>query len=330
MKAWRRGNDSGVTEFIIVGFPSLPEMQILLFVVFLTIYILTMVSNAMIILLVKLHHQLHTPMYFFLSNYSFLEMSYVSTSIPKLLKNFLTGNNKISFSGCVVQLYLFSTLGTTDTFLLVLMAYDRYVAICKPLHYAMIMNPKSCILLAAASWAIGFLVASVPIILVTRLRFCGPNEIDHILCEAAPMMKLSCSDVSSVEMVFSFIAPTSILGTLLLIVVSYAFIISTIMRIPSAVGRKKALSTCSSHIIVVSIFYTTICVMYVRRLGTGSSPYRDKFVSLMYGIIIPFLNPFIYSVRNKDVKEAVRKVFQRSKAFPIIVNEHNAISQVLK
>ncbi|XP_029435495.1 olfactory receptor 6N1-like [Rhinatrema bivittatum] len=315
MTSWQKGNETGVTEFIILGFPCNPRIQILLFVVFLAIYILTMVSNAIIVILVKLHHQLHTPMYFFLSNYSFLEMGYVSASLPKLLENFLTGNNKISFSGCVVQLYLFTTFGITDTFFLVLMAYDRYLAICKPLHYTRIMNARTCALSAAASWTMGTLVASVFIMLVARLPFCGPNVIDHILCESSPLMKLSCSDVSYVQMVFSIMASTSILGTLLLIVVSYAFIISTIMRIPSAVGRKKALSTCSSHITVVVIFYTTLCVMYVKSPGTESSPHQDKVVSLMYGIITPCLNPFIYSLRNKDVKEAIRKVINRNKAF---------------
>ncbi|XP_029435505.1 olfactory receptor 6N1-like [Rhinatrema bivittatum] len=326
MKIYPKGNGTGVTEFIIIGFPSLPEMQIFLFVIFLSVYILTIVSNTMLIILVKLNHHLQTPMYFFLSNYSFLEMGYVSTSLPKLLENFLTGNNKISFSACIVQLYLFSTFGVTDTFFLVVMAYDRFLAICKPLHYVTIMNPKTCVLLAAASWVLGCLVASLPIVLISRLTFCGPNVIDHIVCESTPVMKLSCSDISSVEIVLSVLGPMSSLGTLLLIVVSYVLIISTILKIPSAVGRKKAFSTCASHIMVVIIFYTTLCVMYVRPPGTESSPHQDKLVSLMYGIIIPFLNPFIYSLRNKDVRQAVKKILKRNNTLPMRLNKLHVIS----
>nr|XP_033779145.1 olfactory receptor 6N1-like [Geotrypetes seraphini] len=257
-------------------------------------------------------------------------MGYISASLPKLLESFLTGNNKISFSGCIAQLYLFSTLGTTDTFLLVLMAYDRYLAICKPLHYTMIMNPRACVFLAVASWTTGFLLALILVVLVARLPFCGPNVIDHILCESNPMMELSCSDISSVQMAFSVIASVSILGTLLLIGTSYTFIICTIIKIPSALGRKKAFSTCSSHIIVVIIFYTTLCVMYVRVPGTRSSPEQDKIISLLYGIIIPFLNPFIYSLRNKDMQEAARKVLKRNKDFPTGLNDLNVISKGLK
>ncbi|XP_029435508.1 olfactory receptor 6B1-like [Rhinatrema bivittatum] len=314
MISWPKQNSTGVTEFIILGFPSLPEMRVILFTIFLVIYILTITANLVIIALVKTDAHLHTPMYFFLSNLSFLEISYVSTTVPKMLVSFLSVNNVISFLGCIIQLLVFSVLGATENFLLALMAYDRYLAICNPLHYTTIMNHTTCAHLVVGAWFAGLFVASLPCILVSRLTFCGPNIIDHFLCESAPLIKLACSDTSTSEIILSLSASSATLGSLVFTMGTYICIISTIIRIPSATGRQKAFSTCVSHLTVVTIFYTTVCVMYVRP--SGDDPYKNKLVAVFYGIVTPFLNPFIYSLRNKDVKEACRRALKRNRALP--------------
>ncbi|XP_030043907.1 olfactory receptor 6B1-like [Microcaecilia unicolor] len=307
-------NQTEVTEFIILGFPSLPELQVLLFIIFLVIYILTIIANLTIITLVKIDTHLHTPMYFFLSNLSFLEMGYVSTTVPKMLEGFISVNNVISLLGCIIQAYIFAVLGASESFFLALMAYDRYMAICNPLHYTTVMNHTTCVQLVVGAWFGGFIAASLPCVLVARLRFCGPNFIDHFLCEAGPLIKLACSDTFLSELILSVSATTTTLASLLFTMGTYVCIISTILRIPSGTGRKKAFSTCASHLIVVTIFYTTVFVMYVRP--SGDDPFKNKVVAVFYGIVTPFLNPFIYSLRNKDVKEAFKKVLRKNRAFP--------------
>nr|XP_033779146.1 olfactory receptor 6N1-like [Geotrypetes seraphini] len=323
MKTGPNVNGTKVTEFIILGFPSFPELQVFLFIIFLVIYILTMIANLTIITLVKIDSRLHTPMYFFLSNLSFLEMGYVSTTVPKMLEGFISVSNVISLLGCIIQAYIFAVLGASESFFLALMAYDRYMAICNPLYYTTVMTPTTCIQLVVGAWFGGFIAASLPCVLVARLRFCGPNVIDHFLCEAAPVIKLACSDAFLSELILSISATTTTLASLLFTMGTYMCIISAIVRIPSTTGRKKAFSTCASHLTVVAIFYTTVCVMYVRP--SGDDPYKNKVVAVFYGIVTPFLNPFIYSLRNKDVKEAFKKALKINKAFP---NKTEAISVI--
>ncbi|XP_069488910.1 olfactory receptor 6M1-like [Ambystoma mexicanum] len=311
MKLMRGANNStAIIEFFIRGLPDLPEMHMYFFMVFLLIYFLTMTANMTIIGLVWMDHHLHTPMYFFLGNYSFLEMMYVSTTVPKLLDIYRSGNYAISFSACIAQLYTFTVLGVTESFFLVVMSYDRYLAICSPLHYATIMSQRSCTFLVLGSWAAAVLISASPLVMIARLPFCGPNEIDHFLCESAPLLQLACSDTTFSKTILSVFASISILGSFLFIMVSYSYIIITIMRIPSRRGKKKAFSTCSSHLTVVMIFYVTSSVSYVRP--AESNPLQNKIVAAFYAIVIPLLNPFIYSLRNKDMQEALRSVFRRA------------------
>nr|XP_033779122.1 olfactory receptor 6N1-like [Geotrypetes seraphini] len=301
-----RGNQTSVTEFIILGFPSLEKFFILLFMVFLTIYLFTVVGNVLIFLLVRADHRLQIPMFLLLNNLSLLEICYTSVIVPKMLSGFLSESKNISFTGCMVQLYTFSALGAAECYLLTVMAYDRYLAICKPLHYATLMNSSHCLKLAAGSWIGGFISPVLPVALISRLPFCGPNVINYFYCDAQPLLKLSCMDTFVTEASISILASTLIMSSFALTVVSYIYIISTILRISSATGRQKAFSTCGSHLTVVIIFYGTIVCMYVQPTG-GYSLDVNKVLSLLYTVFTPMLNPIIYSLRNKDIKDAMRR-----------------------
>lgn len=302
-------NCSKTKEFIILGFQVIPEIQLLFFLLFMFIYILTLTSNITIIMLVWTDPQLHFPMYFFITNLSLLEIGYITSTLPNLMFGLITGHKSISFAACIVQLYCFSCLGSIENVLLTLMAYDRYLAICHPLRYSMLMCPEKCRKLAAVSWFMGMAVAMVAICLVATSCFCGPNIVEHFLCESAPLLQLSCSDVSTATSILSIATSVWILSSLFLTLLSYTFIIVTIVKIPSTSSRTKALSTCTSHFIVVSFFYTSVCVMYVQPSGSSTS--RNKIASMFYGIIIPLLNPFVYSLRNKDMKNAFMKVLKK-------------------
>ncbi|XP_063312540.1 olfactory receptor 6B1-like [Pelobates fuscus] len=304
-------NSSRVREFIILGFPGFPNSHFFLFLVFFFVYLLTVSSNITIIALVLVDKHLHSPMYFFISNLSFLEIGYISSTVPNLMVSLLTRNNSISFGGCIAQLYFFSCLGATENLLLALMAYDRYLAICSPLRYTLVMSSKMCIRLATVSWSGGFFIVTVPIVFIALLSFCGPNVVDHFLCEAAPLLQLSCSDTSTAKALLSASATTATLTSVLFTMFSYSCILFSIFRIPLTSGRKKALSTCASHFIVVTLFYTSVCVMYMQPSGTHSS--RNRIVAVFYGFVTPLLNPFIYSLRNKDIKHALIKILNRSK-----------------
>ncbi|KAM6448864.1 olfactory receptor 8U3-like [Liasis olivaceus] len=273
-----------------------------------------MVGNVLIVILVAVDHHLHTPMYFFLGNLSCLETCYISNIVPKMMVGFLTDENTVSFSGCFLQFFCFGFLVATECYLLSVMSYDRYLAICKPLHYATSMKAKICIQLAASSWIIGLIAALILLSLMLKLTFCGPNEIDHYFCDTVPLIKLSCSDTNLVELtsfIFTFVFT---LPPFLLTCTSYIYIISTILRIPSSVGRKKAFSTCSSHLIVVSMFYGAIMIVYLLPKSKALSDI-NKILSLLYTVLPPVANPLIYSLRNKEVKNSIRKAGKKFMSF---------------
>uniref|UniRef100_A0A8C8YUN8 Olfactory receptor n=1 Tax=Prolemur simus TaxID=1328070 RepID=A0A8C8YUN8_PROSS len=303
-------NWTQVTEFVMVGFAEVHEAHFLFLTLFLTMYLFTLVENLAIILVVGLDHQLRRPMYFFLTHLSCLEIWYTSITVPKMLAGFIgmdEGKN-ISYAGCLSQLFLFTFLGATECFLLAAMAYDRYVAICLPLRYAALVSWGSCFRLAAACWLVGFLTPILPIYLMSRLVFCGPNIIDHFFCDASPLLALSCSDVTLKEMVDFLVSLAVLLASSMVIAVSYGNIVWTLLHIHSAAERRKAFSTCAAHLTVVSLFYGTLFFIYVRTKVTSSTSF-NKVVSVFYSIVTPMLNPLIYSLRNKEVKGALGRVF---------------------
>ncbi|XP_067398640.1 olfactory receptor 5AP2-like [Emydura macquarii macquarii] len=301
-----QGNQTTITEFILLGFGDLPQLQTLLFLLFLVIYIVTVAGNILILALIVTDQHLHTPMYFFRGNLSCLETCYTSTLLPRMLASLLSGDKTISFSGCITQFYIFGFLLATECLLLSVMSHDRYLAICKPLRYATLMNGKFCLQLTAGSWVSGFLAPLPTMSLMLQLTFCSTNELDHFFCDLNPIIKLVCSDTHSLDVATLIIASMFTLPPFALTLASYVSIIATILRIPSTTGRQKAFSTCSSHLIVVTIFYGTLVTVY---LLSNSDALRDlnKIFSVFYGVLTPLLNPLIYSLRNKDVKEALSK-----------------------
>ncbi|NXE85370.1 O11L1 protein, partial [Cochlearius cochlearius] len=303
-------NVTEVLEFRLLGFSSNPCCQILLFTVFLIIYILTILGNILIISVVTLEPQLHSPMYKFLKNLSFLEVCYTTTIIPKMLASLLAKRKSISFSGCMAQLYGFVFLGATECYLLAVMAYDRYLAVCEPLRYGVAMTAEFYTRLAVGSWAAGVFTGLLPCLMVSRLHFCSYNLIDHFFCDISPLLKLSCSDTTVTEAVI-FILSLLVLSTcFVLTCVSYLLIILSILKMPSASGKRITFSTCSSHLIVVTIYYGTMISMYVRPTYNLSSEV-SKAVSVLYTVVTPLLNPVIYSLRNKAFKKALEKIVIR-------------------
>ncbi|XP_075768297.1 olfactory receptor 2AP1-like [Pelodiscus sinensis] len=305
-----RGNLTSITEFILFGFGDLPGLRLLLFLFFQVIYAVTVVGNLFIVVLVVADRHLHTPMYFFLVNLSCLEICYSSAILPRLLASLLTGDRTISVSGCMTQFYFVSIFGATECYLLAAMCYDRYLAICKPLHYGACMNGGLCLQLATGSWLSGLLAGTVPMSFMSQLFFCGPNKIDHFFCESTQIMNFCCGDTSQLELLITIVAAVCTLPPFAFTLTTYVCIISTILRIPSATGRQKAFSTCSSHLIVVTIYYGTLIVVY---LLPKTNPLRElnKVFSLFYTVLTPLANPFIYSLRNQEVKEAQRKIVRK-------------------
>ncbi|XP_046930543.1 olfactory receptor 11H7 [Lynx rufus] len=298
---------STVTQFVLLGFPGPWKIQIILFSMVLLVYILTLTGNMAIICAVRWDHRLHTPMYVLLANFSFLEIWYVTCTVPNMLVNFLSKTKTISFSGCFTQFYFFFSLGTTECFFLCVMAYDRYLAICCPLHYPSIMTGKLCVILVCLCWLIGFLGHAITIFFISQLPFCGPNIIDHFLCDVDPLMALSCAPTPIIEYVFHFVSSLIIILTILYIIGSYALVLRAVLQVPSSAGRQKAFSTCGSHLAVVSLFYGTIMVMYVSPTS-GNSVAMYKIITLIYSVVTPVLNPLIYSLRNREMKFALRQV----------------------
>ncbi|XP_039356633.1 olfactory receptor 5B21-like [Mauremys reevesii] len=303
-------NQTDFTEFILLGFGDLPELQILLFLVFLVIYIVTMAGNILIIALVVADQHLHTPMYFFLGNLSCLETCYTSVLLPRMLASLLTGDRTISVGGCMTQFFFFSFLATTECYLLAAMSYDRYLAICKPLHYGTCMNGKLCLQLAAGSWISGFLPCTIMMCVMSQLIFCGPNEMDHFFCDLTPILKLSCSNTSQLMLVFYIFSFPDVVSPFLLTLTSYICIVSTILRISSTTGRQRAFSTCSSHLIVVTLFYGTIMIVYMLPKSSNLRA-LNKVFSVCYTVLTPLANPLVYSLRNREVKDALRKAVRK-------------------
>ncbi|XP_029435687.1 olfactory receptor 1020-like [Rhinatrema bivittatum] len=303
------GNQTKVKEFILHILSINGDAHAVLFTLFLLIYTLTLVGNVMIIVLVWLNTSLHKPMYIFLGNLSFTEICYTTSTMPKMLYGFLSQNNYISFTGCFLQYYFFFSLGSTECFLITVMGYDRYLAICQPLRYHVLMSNRICFRLAAFCWINGFFWTLVPVILISHLPFCGENEVDHFLCDTGPLLELSCLRDFVTEVIISIIPALGLLITLSFICMSYIFIIQTILRIPSSSGRHKAFSTCASHLTVVIIFFGVALYMYIRPSGKHLL-YDDKVVAVLYTTVTPLLNPVIYSLRNKEFIEAVKKVMK--------------------
>ncbi|XP_008496259.1 olfactory receptor 5B21 [Calypte anna] len=306
MSATEKQNQTNISEFILLGFGDLPNLQIPLFLLFLMIYMVTMMGNILILVLVGANQHLHTPMYFFLSNLSCLELCYSSTILPKLLAAFLTGDRRISYSSCMTQFFVFAFLASVECCLLAVMSYDRYLAVCKPLHYTSLMNQQLCTALAAGAWGSGFMISFVITLLMSQMVYCDRSEIDHFFCDFNPVIKCSCSDTFLVEAVTSVMAAVCTVLPFLFIVASYILIISSILRISSATGRQKAFSTCSSHLIVVTIFYTTIILVYMLP-RTYSLTAFNKLLSVFYTVVTPMMNPLIYTLRNKDIRGALWK-----------------------
>ncbi|XP_074928762.1 olfactory receptor 10A7-like [Chelonoidis abingdonii] len=306
----KQRNQTSITEFILLGFGNIPELQVFLFLLFLAIYSVTVAGNILIVVLVVADQQLHTPMYFFLVNLSCLETCYTSTILPRMLASFLTEDRTISVSGCLTQYYLFGFFGATECSLLAAMSYDWYLAICKPLHYATLMNGSLCLQLATASWICGFLTIPIIIFLVLQFTFCGPNEIDNFFCEFLQIINLYCNATYQMELVVTILAAVFTLPPFALTLASYVCIISTILRISSTTERQKAFSTCSSHLIVVTIFYGTLIIVYLLP-KTNTLRDLNKVFAVCYTIVTPMANPFIYSLRNQEVKEALRKIVSK-------------------
>ncbi|XP_027712739.1 putative olfactory receptor 5AK3, partial [Vombatus ursinus] len=300
-----QGNSTMVTEFTLLGFTIRQDLQYVLFLVFLFVYVTSVVGNVGMILIIKIDPHLHTPMYFFLQHLAFVDLCYTSAITPKMLQNFLVSHNSISFSGCLIQLLVYATFATADCYLLAAMAIDHYVAICNPLHYPVVMSQRACIQLVAGSYVMGSLNASIHTGFTFSLFFCNSNTINHFFCDVPPLLALSCSRININVMLLIVCVGFNLVSTVMVVFFSYVYILAAILRMRSAAGRHKAFSTCASHLTAVTIFYGTLSYMYLQP-SSSESQENDKVVSVFYGIIIPMLNPLIYSLRNKEVKEALK------------------------
>ncbi|XP_038599140.1 olfactory receptor 1019-like [Tachyglossus aculeatus] len=302
-----QGNITVVTEFILMGLTYLPEFQLLLFLMIRAIYLMSLLGNLGLIVLITIYSRLHTPMYFFLGNLSALDFSYSSAIAPKMLADFFLEVRTISLIECAIQMYLLLACITTEGYLLAVMAYDRFMAICNPLLYVVVMSPRVCTQLMLGSYLIGLLQGLIQVLLILRLPFCKPNIINHFFCDLPPVFKVSCSNTFPNEVLLFSLGFFNGTVTFLEIVVSYVYILITILKIRSAAGRRKAFCTCVSHITVVGLLYGTAIFVYIRP-SSHYAPENDKVVSVFYTLVIPMLNPLIYSLRNKDVKDALWKI----------------------
>ncbi|KAM4845443.1 olfactory receptor 2D3-like [Thomomys bottae] len=303
-------NQTYLTEFILLGLSSDPQTQILLFAIFFIIYLLTLFGNLLIIFLIHVDSRLHRPMYFFLKNLSFTDLCFSTTVVPNMLIHFLVMRKSISFAGCSVQMFFFLIMGCTESSLLAVMSYDRYVAVCKPLHYSAIMTQRVCVLLAIGSWASGVSVSLVDTTFTLSLPYRGPNVINHYFCEPPALLKLASEETYKAEMAIFAMGVVILLGPMSLILVSYWNIVSTVIHMQSGEGRLKVFSTCGSHFIVVIFFYGSTIFTYMQPNAKKTNE-GDQVISVFYSIITSMMNPFIYSLRNKDVKKALRKVLGR-------------------
>nr|XP_003423769.1 olfactory receptor 1038-like [Loxodonta africana] len=304
------GNSTRVTEFILLGFSVQREIEIILFLLILVVYTLTLVGNFGMISLIWLDSRLHTPMYFFLSNLAFVDFCYSSSIAPKFLETLLTNHRSISFYACATQLGFFLNFLISEMFLLAVMAYDRYVAICSPLLYMVVMSQKVCMQLVLAPYLYSFSVALLHTVVTFRLIYCGPNIINHFYCDDVPLMVLACSDTSLKEILIFIFAGFNMISSLTTVLISYLYIVAAILRIQSTEGRCKAFSTCASHLTTVTVFYGTLIFMYLQPKSNHSLD-TDKMASVFYTIVIPMLNPMIYSLRNQEVKNALWKAIEK-------------------
>ncbi|XP_011721681.1 olfactory receptor 5AP2 [Macaca nemestrina] len=310
MKEVRGRNQTELTEFLLLGLSDNPDLQGVLFALFLLIYMATMVGNLGMTVLIKIDLCLHTPMYFFLSSLSFVDASYSSSVTPKMLVNLMAENKAISFHECAAQFYFFGSFLGTECFLLAMMAYDRYAAIWNPLLYPVLMSGRICFWLIATSFLAGFGNAAIHTGMTFRLSFCGSNRINHFYCDTPPLLKLSCSDTHVNGIVIMAFSSFNVICCVMIVLISYLCIFIAILKMPSLEGRHKAFSTCASHLMAVTIFFGTILFMYLRPTSSYSME-QDKVVSVFYTVIIPMLNPLIYSLKNKDVKNALKKILQK-------------------
>ncbi|KAF4016639.1 hypothetical protein G4228_008433 [Cervus hanglu yarkandensis] len=307
----RLNQTSSVSEFILLGLSSRPEDQKPLFILFLIIYLVTITGNLLIILAIHYDPQLHTPMYFFLSFLSFIDIWYTTTIVPRMLVNFLS-HKTISYAGCLTQMYFTYALGNTDSYLLAAMAYDRYVAICDPFHYVTIMSHHRCVLLVAFSCSLPHFHTLLHILLLNQLTFCNSNVVHHFFCDINPLLKLSCSSIFVNDLIIKTEGLVFWVTPFLCIVFSYVRILIAVLRISTAAGKRKAFSTCGSHFTVVILFYGSVFYIYLQPLS--SYTVRDRLATLVYTVLSSMLNPFIYSLRNKDMKRGLRKLMGRRKS----------------
>uniref|UniRef100_A0A8D1YDD1 Olfactory receptor n=1 Tax=Sus scrofa TaxID=9823 RepID=A0A8D1YDD1_PIG len=308
------GNHTRVTVFILAGLTDDTQLKVVLFIFLLLTYLLSITGNLVIIILTRVDIHLKTPMYFFLRNFSFLEISFTTTSIPKCLVMMVTGDKTISYNNCIIQLFFVFLFGASEFYLLAAMSYDRYVAICKPLHYTAIMNSKICIQLILCCWLTGFFIIFIPLLLVLKLDFCASNIVDHFLCDPTPLLQISCSDTHLIETVAFISAVVTLVVTLAVVIISYTYIVLTILKLPSSNQRKKAFSTCSSHMIVISLSYGSCVFMYVKPSVKQRVSFY-KGIALLNTSVAPLLNPFIYSLRNQQVRKAFMSLIHRIVSF---------------
>ncbi|XP_078509789.1 olfactory receptor 5V1-like [Lissotriton helveticus] len=304
-------NKTTVEEFILLGFSSVPELKITLFVVFFSLYLSMLMGNFLIVTITRTDPRLNTPMYYFLRHLSILEICYTSVTIPKMLENFLAKRNSIYYAGCAAQLYFFIALGSIECTLLAVMAYDRFVAICNPLGYHIIMSRLVCHSLVSISWLSGFLNSMVHTVFTFQLPFCSSNQVKQFFCDIPPLLNLACADTHTNKMVLFVVGGLYGFGSFLLTLISYIQIISAILKIRTKAGQRKAFSTCTSHLIMVSLFYGTSFFMYLRP-NSSFSLAQEKLIPIFYTVVTPTLNPIIYSLRNKEIKGALRKMVYKT------------------
>ncbi|XP_026548502.1 olfactory receptor 2A5-like [Notechis scutatus] len=302
-------NQTYVAEFHFLGLSRSLKIRLLLLGLFSIVYSLTLVSNTIILILIWLDARLHTPMYFFLSHLACVDICYTSSTVPQMLTNLQSPGQAISVLGCAMQMYIFLALATAECFLLAVMAYDRYVAICHPLHYTVLMNKRMCIFMAMICWTSGLVLPVVHTVLTWQLPFCGPNLIDHFFCEMPALLKLACADTGVIKKITSSGCIFTLLVPITFITMTYIRVLAAILKVQSAKGQRKAFSTCGSHMTVVVLFYGSAIFMYMRP-ESSHSPGQDKMISLFYSIVIPLCNPIIYSLKNKDMKTALTKILQ--------------------
>ncbi|XP_026719946.1 olfactory receptor 10T2-like [Athene cunicularia] len=304
-------NETEVNEFILIGFSDFPDLQIPLFVFFFLTYLATLTGNVLLMTIIKVHHHLHIPMYFFLSILSFSETCYTFAIIPKMLINLITEEKSISFTGCAVQMFFFIGFGGTNCMLLMAMGYDRCVAICKPLHYRVLMNDRVCSQLVAFATVTGFTLSLIDTYFIFTLPFCGEKEINHFFCDLAPVIQVACTENNGIETVIFIFCIVVVFGSFLLILLSYVVIFNTIFKIPSTKGKCKAFSTCASHLTVVIVHFGCASIIYLRPKSAYSLE-KDTLISVTYTVVTPLLNPVVYGLRNKDVHVALRKSLGRN------------------